>query len=151
MNLTPPEQYKLCSNSACKNSENCLRQLCYRQITENDIGIYVLNPLLFPGENEECPYFKTDKKIKLAWGIKNILDDIPNKKASEIKKELLIKYGRTKYYQFYRCEKPTSMYSQKSFKNTESKQKSNTKDSPKIMTGATKITKVLPKETDCFS
>lgn len=106
MNLTPPEQYKLCSNSACKKSENCLRQLYYRQVTENDIGIYVLNPLLFPKEKEECPYFKTDNKIKLAWGTKNILDDIPNKKASEIKKELLIKYGRTKYYQFYRCEKP---------------------------------------------
>lgn len=106
MNLKPPEQYKLCSNSACKKSENCLRQLCYRQITENDIGIYVLNPLLFPKEKEECPYFKTDKKIKLAWGTKNILDDIPNKKASEIKRELLLKYGRTKYYQLYRSEKP---------------------------------------------
>ena len=106
MNLTPPEQYKLCSNSACKKSENCLRQLCYRQLTKKDIGIYVLNPLLFPKENEECPYFKTDKKIKLAWGTKNILDDIPSKKATEIKKELLLKYGRTKYYQFYRSEKP---------------------------------------------
>lgn len=106
MNLTPPEQYKLCSNSACKKSVNCLRQICYRQLTKNDIGIYVLNPLLFPKENETCPYFRTDNKIKLAWGTKNILDDIPNKKAAEIKKELLIKYGRTKYYQFYRCEKP---------------------------------------------
>ena len=106
MNLKPPEQYKLCSNSACKKSENCLRQLCYRQVTKEDIGIYVLNPLLFPKEKEECPYFKTDKKIKLAWGTKNILDDIPNKKASEIKRELLVKFGRTKYYQFYRSEKP---------------------------------------------
>ena len=106
MNLKPPEQYKLFSNSACKKSENCLRHLCYRQITKNDIGIYVLNPLLFPKEKEECPYFKTDKKIKLAWGTKNILDDIPNKKASEIKRELLVKFGRTKYYQFYRSENP---------------------------------------------
>ena len=65
-----------------------------------------MNPLLFPKEKEECPYFKTDKKIKLAWGTKNILDDIPNKKASEIKRELLVKFGRTKYYQFYRSEKP---------------------------------------------
>ena len=106
MNLTPPEQYKLCSNSYCKKSENCLWQLCYRQVTRNDIGIYVLNPLLFPKENEECSYFKPDKKIKLAWGTKNILDDIPNKKASEIKRNLLLKYGRTKYYQFYRSERP---------------------------------------------
>lgn len=115
MNLKPPEQYKLCSNSACKKSENCLRQLCYRQITENDIGIYVLNPLLFPKEKEECPYFKTDKKIKLAWGTKNILDDIPNKKASEIKRELLVKFGRRKYYQFYRSEKPLFPYDQQIF------------------------------------
>ena len=106
MNLTPPEQYKLCSNSACKKPENCLRQLCYRQVTKNDIGIYVLNPLLFPKENEECPYFKSDKEIKLAWGTKSILDEIPNKKASEIKRALLQKHGRTKYYQFYRSEKP---------------------------------------------
>lgn len=62
--------------------------------------------MLFPKEKEECPYFKTDKKIKLAWGTKNILDDIPNKKASEIKRELLVKFGRRKYYQFYRSEKP---------------------------------------------
>lgn len=155
MNLTPPEQYKLCSNSACKKSENCLQQLCYRQVTKNDIGIYVLNPLLFPKENEECPYFKSDKEIKLAWGTKSILDEIPNKKASEIKRALLQKYGRTKYYQFYRSEKPLFPSDQqiftKIFKKTESKQKSNTKDSQKPMTGATKITKVLPKETDYFS
>ena len=65
MNLVPPEQYKLCSNSACKKSEHCLRQLCYRQLTKNDIGIYVLNPMLFPKENEECPYFKTDKILSV--------------------------------------------------------------------------------------
>ena len=80
MNLTPPEQYKLCSNSAYKKSENCLRQLCYRQVTKNDIGIYVLNPLLFPKENEECPYFKSDKKIKLAWEQKIFLMTFRTKK-----------------------------------------------------------------------
>lgn len=96
MNLTPPEQYKLCSNSTCKKSENCLRQLCYRQLTKNDIGIYVLNPLLFPKENEDCPYFRADNKITLAWGTRNILDDIPSKKAAEIKKRTPYKIWKNK-------------------------------------------------------
>ncbi len=115
MKLTPPEQYALCSNSNCKNAEHCLRQLCYKQLTANDTKIYVLNPLLFPKEDEECSYFRTDKKVSFAWGIKNILDDIPAVKAKFIKSDLLQRYGRTKYYQFYRGEKPLSVKDQQTF------------------------------------
>ena len=115
MKLTPPEQYALCSNSNCKNAEHCLRQLCYKQLTANDTKIYVLNPLLFPKEDGECSYFRTDKKVSYAWGIKNILDDIPAVKAKFIKSDLLQRYGRTKYYQFYRGEKPLSVKDQQTF------------------------------------
>ena len=87
MNLKPPEQYKLCSNSACKKSENCLRQLCYRQITKNDIGIYVLNPLLFPKEKEECPYFKTSFPVRPADICKN-LPKKRNRNRNQIRKIL---------------------------------------------------------------
>lgn len=47
----------------------------------------------------------------------------------------------------------TNRYSQKSSRKMESKQKSNTKDSPKTMTGAIEsiIKIVFPKETYCFS
>ena len=49
---------------------------------------------------------KTEKKVRQERRSQNILGDIQNKKASEIKRELLVKFGRTKYYQFYRSEKP---------------------------------------------
>ncbi len=115
MNLTPPEQYMFCSNSLCKNAETCLRSLCYKQLTKDDVKISVLNPILFPKQDEECPYFRTNKKITLAWGIEKIFDEIPSKPAAEIKKELLSRYGKTKYYRFYREEKPLFLADQKRF------------------------------------
>ncbi len=117
MDLNPPEHYAACQNSSCKNAGECLRQLVYRQLTENDKTITVINPLCFPKDDEECESFRTSKKITLAWGIKNILNEIPLKNAKNIKKDLLLYFGKTKYYRFYREEKPILPKEQKAVKN----------------------------------
>lgn len=72
---------------------------------------------MYPKDNEECKEFRTNKKITLAWGIKNILNEIPLKNAESIKKDLLLYFGKTKYYRFYREEKPILPKEQKAIKN----------------------------------
>lgn len=116
MNLTPPEQYATCQNSSCKKADECLRQLVYRQLTKDDKIIKIINPLCFPKADEECSEFRTKEKIRLAWGIKNILNQVPLEKAKRIKKSLVSYFGKTKYYRFYREEKPVLPEEQKAIK-----------------------------------
>lgn len=58
MRFSPPEQYMLCTNSACKKSGNCLRNLVFDELSENDEKIFTLNPKCFPKEDEECRHFR---------------------------------------------------------------------------------------------
>lgn len=117
MDLNPPEQYTTCQNSSCKNADKCLRQLVYRQLTKDNKFVKVLNPLLFPKDDEECKEFRTNKKIKLAWGIKNIFNEIPFSIAQSIKQDLIIYFGKTKYYRFCREERSISPKEQNAIKN----------------------------------
>lgn len=112
MRFSPPEQYMLCTNSACKKAGNCLRHLVFAGLSENDEKIYTLNPKFFPKEDEKCRHFRPDEKIRIAWGTRKIFDDVPLKKAEIIKARLLQHFGKTLYYRFYRSERPVTTESQ---------------------------------------
>lgn len=106
MELKSPYQYMLCQNDTCKNASNCLRNLCYKQIPHDKKAIIVLNPSSYPAENDACTEFRSAEKIKIAWGIQNLFDNLLLSKAKAIKGEMLRYFGKTKYYRFYREELP---------------------------------------------
>ncbi len=115
MQIKIPTDYMLCQNEACPQKEHCLRHLCLEWISSECFSIRALNPKCYPA-GKKCTFFRTDKKISLAWGIKNLLSELPYDSAKEIKKTLLAMFGRTKYYQFYREEKPLLPAEQKIIK-----------------------------------
>lgn len=118
MTFSPPEQYMLCTNPDCEKSQSCLRHLVFDEMTENDERLYVLNPKCFPKEDEECPHFRSNEKIIIAWGTRKIFDDVPVKKAKIIKGTLLRHFGKTLYYRFYRSERPIKPETQKYIEET---------------------------------
>lgn len=101
-----PTDYLICLNSACPHAENCLRQMCAMQYPEERVSVFALNPRRYPKEGGECKYQRPVRKIRLAWGIKNLLREIPYDKARNIKYAMLAHFGRTKYYRFFREELP---------------------------------------------
>lgn len=116
MELKKTAQYMLCQNDNCKNASNCLHYICWKHFSADQRHIWVLNPLLYPSSDEECPEFKRAEKIRLAWGIRNMLADIPYAKALLIKRKMISYFGRTKFYRIYREEKPVSPKGQKAIK-----------------------------------
>lgn len=66
MELKKPAQYMLCQNDNCKNASNCLHYICWKHFSADQPHIWVLNPLLYPSSDEECPDFKSAEK-KYVW------------------------------------------------------------------------------------
>ena len=100
-----PTDYALCQNDACPHTADCLRYICFKEQTSDNISIRVLNPKFYPADGAECKYFSSTEKVRVAWGVKGIFDSIPYNEAKAIKKELISHFGRTKFYQFFREER----------------------------------------------
>lgn len=101
-----PTHYMICLNSGCPCVESCLRHIYAMQYPEEEVSIHALNPRLYPEESSECSYYRPMKKIRLAWGIKDLLHDLPYDSARRIKQSMLSHFGRTRYYCFFREERP---------------------------------------------
>ena len=102
--LAPPSDYPRCLHAQCPKANDCLRQLAARQDTSDRAFIVAVNPKAIPADAGACPHFKAARKVRLAWGVKNLFDTLPQKQAKSIKAEILRHFGRTKYYRIYRHE-----------------------------------------------
>ena len=102
--LSAPYVYTRCLNDQCAQGENCLRRLAALYDTSDSIYISIINPVHYPADDAHCPYFQTTEKFRAAWGVKHLLDAIPYKEATEIKRLLVGHFGKTRYYRFYREE-----------------------------------------------
>ncbi len=106
MDEKEPFNYMLCQNRDCEKAKECLRYVVYSGLTESDVSVKILNPLLFPKENAKCEYFRTIEKKQFAWGIKDFFDDLPYKAAKNIKSDMLSHFGHSRFYRFFREELP---------------------------------------------
>lgn len=53
----------------------------------------------------------------MAWGVKDFYENLPHVAAKAIKQELILLFGRTKYYRFFREELPISPADQETIKS----------------------------------
>ncbi len=63
-------QYTLCFNAQCSKAESCLRHSMTQYNTAQNARLSVINPLCYPAAGKECPHFRTNKKVRVAWGFK---------------------------------------------------------------------------------
>ena len=66
-------QYTLCFNAQCSKAESCLRHSMTQYNTAQNARLSVINPLCYPAAGKECPHFRTNKKVRVAWGFKTPL------------------------------------------------------------------------------
>ena len=99
-----PYGYTHCFNACCPKGEKCLHRLVAVHSTNQYPTLSVVNPNCIPEDAKACPFYKSIRKIRVAWGVRALLDDVPLKDAVSIKDRLLQHFGRSLYYRFYRKE-----------------------------------------------
>lgn len=99
-----PYGYTHCFNTICPKGEKCLHRLVAVHSTNQYPTLSVVNPNCIPEDAKACPFYKSIRKIRVAWGVRTLLDDVPLKDAVSIKGRLLQHFGRSLYYRFYRKE-----------------------------------------------
>lgn len=99
-----PYHFVHCFKEQCPRAGSCLRYIVGEHCTTKNYFIHVVNPKRIPEDAEKCPYFLSMEKIRVAWGVKKLLMNVPLEKANAMKRQLLAHFGRNAYYRFYRKE-----------------------------------------------
>ena len=100
-----PRGYAHCFNDNCSKAGSCLRHCVAQHCTADVPFITILSPACFPATSAECAYFAPIRKMRVAWGVKKLFDNLPYNKASDIRNQIIVYFGRTHYYRIYRKER----------------------------------------------
>lgn len=101
-----PKDFARCLNATCPRSQNCLRRTAALQDTDEHLFLKVVNPLRYPKESEECELFRSTDKVRMAWGVTHLLDNVPYKEGSLLRNMIINHLGRSQYYRCFRKERP---------------------------------------------
>lgn len=99
-----PYNYAHCLNSQCQKKGECLRYIAAQHCPKECITMNILNPAYLLSDSGSCTHFHSAKKVRVAWGIKDLFDSVPYKQVYGLKNRMLGHFGRNKYYRFYRKE-----------------------------------------------
>ncbi|WP_293739421.1 DUF6078 family protein [uncultured Parabacteroides sp.] len=99
-----PSGFIHCFNSQCPQAGSCLRQVAARYSVHADRHIRIVNSAYFPVGDATCPDFKPAKKVRIAWGITNLLEKVPYRTARHLRKIMIFHFTKTLYYRYYRKE-----------------------------------------------
>lgn len=102
--LSVPYQFARCFNAQCTQSEKCLRRQAALRDATNYPTITIINPNCIPADGVDCPHFKSVQKVRVAWGVKRLIDKIPYEDALSIRNQLVGHFGKSRFYRFYREE-----------------------------------------------
>ncbi len=113
-----PRTFARCGNAQCPKAAECLRHWIAEHDTDLHKTVMTVNLKALPALNEPCSYFLPIKQIRVAWGVKNLFNNLPYRQAKAIKAHIIGHFGRTKYYRFYREEQYVSPEDQEYIRKT---------------------------------
>lgn len=99
-----PSGFIHCFNSQCPQADSCLRHLAAKHSAAGSQFIVIVNPAHFPAEGNKCSNFLPKEKVRIAWGITRLLDDIPYRIARQMRKMMVSHFTKSLYYRYYRKE-----------------------------------------------
>ena len=92
------QHYLLCMSDKCSRKEHCHRWHV-AQWTPDDMRIAnVINPYRKDVVEGNCIDFRSDKKRRMARGMVNFYENIPEPKAKAIRKAIIADLTKTKYF-----------------------------------------------------
>ena len=96
------QSYLLCYNDKCPTRKQCLRWIIKDHTPEDMPVVSILNPRYAKTTDNECPYFKSNKKQKMAVGMTLFFDEMPRKTEQSVRNALINDLGRTKFFTYRR-------------------------------------------------
>lgn len=103
-NKPVPDSFARCLNEKCKQANSCLRRLALLQTTPETHYFSIVNLASVSQDAAKCPFFVSSRKLRMAWGMKHLLDNVPYKTAYSLRYNLLAYYGKSHYYCCFRGE-----------------------------------------------
>ncbi|MBE6284620.1 MAG: hypothetical protein E7098_09815 [Mediterranea massiliensis] len=99
-----PFGFARCYQERCPLKETCLRYYLAQHEESEANSVLIVNPRLIPEDASKCAYYKGMKKIRVAWGLKHLFDEVPAKQLYSLRSGIIASIGRTRYYRCYRME-----------------------------------------------
>lgn len=96
------QSYLLCYNDKCPTRKQCLRWIIKDHTPEDMPVVSIVNPRYAKTTDNECPYFKSNKKQKMAVGMTLFFDEMPRKTEQSVRNALINDLGRTKFFTYRR-------------------------------------------------
>ncbi len=101
-----PFGFEHCLLAHCPKADCCLRRFTALHAPQKTASFVVVNPNALPENLELCTRFLSSKPVRMAWGIKGFLDQIPLQVAQDIRRVLIAHFTKTLFYRMQRKEKP---------------------------------------------
>lgn len=101
-----PFGFEHCLLAHCPKADCCLRRYAALHAPQETAFFVVVNPNALPKNLELCTRFLSMKPVRMAWGIKGFLDQIPLQVAKDIRRILIAHFSKTLFYRIQRKEKP---------------------------------------------
>ena len=98
-------QYIHCFNAGCTKADVCLRYLAGQHVPHTLPYLMCVNPATYPTGKATCTHFRTTEKIRLAWGLKNICDNVSYRTACAIRKQVKTLFTKSTYYRILHEER----------------------------------------------
>ena len=100
-----PKGYAVCFRKECPLAQSCLRQLSADDPSEERF-ISVVNLSLVRGAAKQCPFYKSSEKVRVAYGIDHIFNDIPFSKHKQVFHSVKNYFGKSTYYRIANKRRP---------------------------------------------
>ena len=116
-----PENYEVCLRNECPLKETCLRQLGAQEPRKQLNYIRIVNPCLVKNVTDKCQFYRSNKPVRVAYGITHIFDYVPSIKHDVLYHAVKYYFGKWNYYRVYHRERPIMPHEQEAiqqiFKN----------------------------------
>ena len=99
-----PSGFGHCFNNDCPQADSCLRNVAARHSTSGTQFIRIVNPAYYPTDGNTCSHFKQYQKVRMAWGISHLFDNVPSKEVAGLRRLLINHFTKALYYRFFRKE-----------------------------------------------
>ena len=108
-----PHNYAHCFNAACPRGENCLRRLAALHAPKEAMYLCCLNPAAYPTDADTCPHYRTTEKVRLAWGISSLCNQVPYGIANSLMSCVRHSFSKPTYYRILHQERPVLVEEQR--------------------------------------
>lgn len=101
-----PKDYAVCFRKDCPLAQSCLRQLTANEPCQDERYIRLVNPYLVKDVTSSCPFYRSNKKVRVAYGIARIFDNIPHSKHNYVFHAVQDCFGKSTYYRVVHKQRP---------------------------------------------